>query len=89
NSVVLACSALKLAYSARLAEVDDEFVVVHLRVPATILAKRLRGRTGHFAGPDLLAGQFRDLEPPPDAVVVDALAPVSGIVTSIRQQLGL
>ena len=54
-----------------------------------VLAKRLRARQGHFAGEQILAGQFVDLEEPEGAVTVDIASTPPQIVADIRERLGL
>jgi gluconokinase len=54
-----------------------------------MVAERLRSRHGHFAGEQILAGQFADLEEPQDAVTVGIASTPQQIVTEIREKLGL
>jgi gluconate kinase len=35
------------------------------------MRQRIESRHGHFAGEDILAGQFRDLEEPRNALLLD------------------
>ncbi|HUA15498.1 MAG TPA: gluconokinase [Verrucomicrobiae bacterium] len=88
NNVVLACSALKRRYREKL-ETGAEIRFVYLKGSAETIAKRLRARHGHFAGEQLLASQFADLEEPQNALVVGIDHPPKGIVTEICQGLGL
>jgi len=74
-SVVLACSALKEAYREVLRSCGYPVAFVHLAFPRVQIAARLCLRAGQH---DLvrnfdriLDGQFRDLEPPSDAIVVN------------------
>ena len=64
-----------------------------LRVPEgrsrTTLGRRLADRAGHFAGPALLPSQLAALEPPDDAITIDATRPPDQIVHTIRRELGL
>lgn len=62
-NAVLACSALKRAYRDRL-RVSDEVKFVFLRGDYALIEKQLRNRRHHFMNPDLLQGQFDDLEEP-------------------------
>ena len=66
---------------------------VYLKGSAALIAERLRLRHGHFAGQQILAGQFADLEEPEDepehAVTVNIASTPQEIVTGIRQKLGL
>lgn len=86
-TVVLACSALKQAYRDVLASCGHPIVFVHLTGEASRIAARLRARAGqHELVRDfdrILAGQFRDLEPPPDAIVADNEKPVAEIVDEV------
>ena len=88
KNVVLACSALKRTYRQQL-EVGPEVRFVYLKGSAELIAERLRAREGHFAGEQILAGQFADLEEPEDAVTVEIASPPQQIVVEIREKLGL
>jgi gluconokinase len=88
KNIVLACSALKRAYRQKL-EVGPEVRFVYLKGSAALIAQRLRARHGHFAGEQILAGQFADLEEPQDAVTVEIGPAPQQIVAEIREKLGL
>ena len=88
RNVVLACSALKRSYRQELA-VGPEVRFVYLKGSADLIADRLRARQGHFAGEQILAGQFADLEEPEAAVTVEIASPPGQIVAEIRKNLGL
>ena len=90
-SVVLACSALKKQYREALVPENaaDTVRFVYLRAPESVLRERLAHRTGHYAGPDLLASQLETLEEPSDALWVDATRDPTEIVATIRRELGL
>jgi gluconokinase len=88
RNVVLACSALKRSYRQEL-DAGPEVRFVYLKGSAKLIAERLRSREGHFAGEQILASQFADLEEPEDAVTADIASTPEQIVTGIRQQLGL
>jgi gluconokinase len=62
---------------------------VYLKGSADLIAERLRSRHGHFAGEQILAGQFADLEEPQDAVTIGIASTPQQIVTEIREKLGL
>jgi gluconate kinase len=49
----------------------------------------LRARKGHYAGEQILAGQFADLEEPEDAITIDAAQTPEQIVAEIRKRLSL
>ncbi|MGC1452970.1 MAG: hypothetical protein WA830_23310 [Candidatus Sulfotelmatobacter sp.] len=87
-SVVLACSALKRSYRREL-EAGPEVRFVYLKGSADLIAARLRERQGHFAGEQILAGQFADLEEPDPAVTVEIASTPQQIVAEIRQKLDL
>jgi len=88
RNVVLACSALKRDYRQEL-EVSPEVRFVYLKGSPALIAERLRSRHGHFAGEQILAGQFADLEEPTDAVTIEISTTPQQIVAEIRQKLGL
>lgn len=71
RNVVLACSALKQSYREELL-VGSVVKLVYLKGSYELFAKRVQARHGHFAKIDILAGQFKDLEEPSEAVTVDA-----------------
>ena len=73
DPLVLACSALKAAYRARLVGDDrDRVRFVYLAATPELLRARLEGRTGHFMKPAMLASQLATLESPEDALTLDA-----------------
>lgn len=88
TNAVLACSALKEKYRQTL-DVGPEVRFVYLKGSASLIAKRLHAREGHFAGEQILASQIADLEEPEQAIVVDISKTPSEIVADIRRKLGL
>jgi gluconokinase len=68
---VLACSALKQSYRALLEEAAPSARWFHLHGPSDLIASRLRSRSGHFMGAEMLQSQLRDLEPPSRATRLD------------------
>jgi gluconokinase len=88
RNVVLACSALKRSYRDQLAA-GPEVRFVYLKGSPDLIANRVRDRHGHFAGEQILTGQFADLEEPNEAVTVDISAPPQQIVNEVRTKLGL
>jgi gluconokinase len=88
GNVVLACSALKSSYRREL-EAGPEVRFVYLKGSTELIAERLRARQGHYAGEQILASQFADLEEPEAAVTVDIAAPPQQIADEIRRKLGL
>ncbi|HEY6894317.1 MAG TPA: gluconokinase, partial [Rhodanobacteraceae bacterium] len=69
--LVIACSALKQHYREILRDGRHGVRFVYLDVTPAVAVARASHRTGHFAGPALVASQFAALEPPADAFVVD------------------
>ncbi len=90
--VVVACSALKAAYRARLAACvrGVRVVVVHLTAERAEIDRRLRERHEagtHFMPPSLLESQLSTLEPPAEGEPgVDAVVTVRAF-TSLPVQL--
>lgn len=71
HPAILACSALKRAYRDGLRAGRPGLRFVWLTGEPAVLRRRLADRTGHIAGPDLLASQLATLEPPsPDESVL-------------------
>jgi gluconokinase len=87
DSVVLACSALKSDYRDVL-RIDDRVRFAFLEADAALLQGRLAGRAGHYFNPALLASQLATLEPPDDALVLDASRPPEEIALEIEGSLG-
>ncbi|QWG20765.1 gluconokinase [Bradyrhizobium sediminis] len=90
--IVIACSALKRAYRDILVHGRDDVRIVFLDGTQDLIAARLAARKGHFMPPELLASQFRTLEPPANSenpVTVSIDAPVEAIVDDIIARLGL
>jgi gluconokinase len=88
RNVVLACSALKGSYR-ELLQVNSNVKIVYLKGSYELFRERLRSRKGHYAGEQILAGQFADLEEPMDAITIDAAQSPEQIVTEIRKRLAL
>ena len=87
--LVLTCSALHERYREVLRGTLRGVRFVFLKADAPTLRHRLTKRTGHFAGPALVASQLAALEEPRDAVTIDATRPVEHIVAVARYELGL
>jgi gluconokinase len=88
KSVVLACSALKRAYRAKLLP-RPQVRFVYLKGSAALIADRLRSRQGHFAGESILASQLADLEEPEKAITVDISDTPEQIVAEIKRALAM
>ena len=79
--VVVACSALKKSYRARLSSIP--YHLVYLAGQQETIKSRLLGRKAHFMPVDLIDSQFADLEAPDDALVVQVTLPAEIIVEHI------
>jgi gluconokinase len=88
RNLVLACSALKRSYR-ELLQINSNVKFVYLKGSYELLRERLLSRKGHYAGEQILASQFADLEEPTDAITIDAAQPGEQIVAEIRRVLGL
>lgn len=74
---VLACSALRAGYRDRLqraggAALERLVRFVFLEVSPVEARRRVSGRAGHYMPASLTDSQFATLEPPDDALVLDA-----------------
>src|SRR3954454_20990946 len=87
--LVLTCSALHERYREVLRGELRGVRFVYLKADAPTLRDRLTTRTGHFAGPALVASQLAALEEPRDALTIDATRPVDAIVDTVRYEFGL
>ena len=85
-ALIVACSALKRKYRDLL-NAGTHICWVYLKGSEELIRERLAGREGHFAKSDLLASQFRDLEEPEDAIVVDVARDADEIVAEIAEQV--
>lgn len=84
---VLACSALKKAYRERLL-INSGVKLICIKADYELIQARLQNRHGHFAGQQLVASQFADLEEPQGAIVVDGSRPPGEIVQELQAGLG-
>lgn len=89
RNVVLACSALKASYRARLLAGVSEAKVVYLHGSFELIAVRLAARRHRYMPASLLASQFAALEPPQDAIAVDVAAEPARCVDTIVAALQL
>jgi gluconokinase len=86
--LVVACSALKAAYRARLVGGDAQRIrFVHLTGTPELLRARLAARAGHFMKPGMLASQLAALEPPDDALTVDVGRPLEALVADLASRI--
>ena len=89
HGAVLACSALKQAYRARLCEGIGDCRLVYLQGSIAQLRARLAERQHRYMPASLLESQFATLEPPADAITVDVGEPPARCVESVLAALGL
>jgi carbohydrate kinase (thermoresistant glucokinase family) len=86
---VLACSALRAEYRDTLrAGMQQAPLFVYLHAPRDVIATRLASRAGHFFSPALLDSQFATLEPPADALTLDAAEPLAVLVERVATVAG-
>lgn len=89
RDAVLACSALKQRYRARLRAAAPDLRFVHLEADPATIRHRLEQRRGHYAGAQLLPSQLADLEVPGHSIAVDATASPSAIIRNVLERLKL
>jgi gluconokinase len=87
EKAILACSALKESYRARLRLDPERVHFVFLTGNYETLRKRITQRHNHFMGPDLLASQLDTLELPNDELAIDIDQPAASIVNLIMDRL--
>jgi gluconokinase len=87
NHLVLACSALKASYRARLGEGNPHLAFIFLHGDPSLIEARLRARSGHYMPASLLGSQFATLEPPEEAWRVDIDAPPEVVVARALERL--
>ena len=88
KSCVLACSALKESYRKTIGT-GLPMRIVYLKGAYEEMRAHILARHGHFAGEGILAGQFRDLEEPDDAVVEPVSLSADQIVRNVTRKLKL
>jgi gluconokinase len=86
---VVACSALKHAYRVALVPTNALEAVrfVFLDASEELVRERLAARRGHYAGVALVESQLATLEPPHDAIRLDAGDTPAALVAEIRAAL--
>ena len=90
ESVVLACSALKVVYRERLVAGVEGLHLVLLTGSKELLAERAAARTHRYMPPSLLDSQLATLEPlvPGGGWEIDVTPPIDAIVDEIKHRLG-
>ena len=84
---VLACSALKEVYRARLKRGINNFHLVHLNGTIEFIRERMKTRRHKYMPAALLESQFETLEPPTGAIEIDAALGVDDAVERIARKL--
>jgi len=87
--MVLACSALKESYRRRLLEGIGDARIVYLHGALDLIAARLAERRHRYMPASLLESQFAALEPPREAIAIDAAADPARCVDAIVSALQL
>ena len=80
---VLACSALKEKYRARLLEGIDGIAVIYLKGSYDLILARMSAREEHYMEPEMLRSQFEALEEPESAFILDVSLPVEVMIDKI------
>ena len=80
---VFTCSALKDKYRAVLMRDTKDVVLVFLAVDIAVTIARVDLRVGHFMKAEMVNGQFAELEPPADALTIDATLSLDQIVAQV------
>jgi gluconokinase len=86
---VIACSALKQSYRDYLKEGNREVEFIYLKGSFDLIRRRLEERKGHFAGVEILGGQFEALEEPENVLTEDVERDPETIAGDIIRKLGL
>ena len=84
---VLACSALKQSHRVLLEEAAPSAHWFHLHGPSDLIESRLRSRSGHFMGAEMLQSQLRDLELPSRATRLDIRLSVEELLQCVIKAL--
>jgi len=84
---IVAFPGLRQSDRAQLTDGLSHILIVHLNAPLDILAFRVKHRKHRFFNEALLQSEFDALEPPQDAIVIDACLPPGQIVRFIVSSL--
>ena len=83
---VLACSALKETYRAKLLEGTHGITVIYLKGSYDLILSRMSTREDHYMKPGMLQSQFGVLEEPKDAIVLDVKMPLKDMIDAITKK---
>jgi len=84
---VLACSALKETYRAKLLDGNEEIEIIYLKGSYDTLWQRMSTREGHYMKPDMLKSQFEILEEPKDALCLDVTLPLEAMLQIVMEKM--
>ena len=89
TNAVLAASALKESYRQQLfaGTPPEDYRIVFLHGPVSVLKERVAKRAGHFASPAILESQLETLEPPRNAIAISITQPLAEQVKEICSAL--
>ena len=88
TSAVITCSALRQSYRFYLLDgVDGDLRLVYLKGDYESMIGRIGARSDHFMKQNMLESQYRALEEPADAIVVDVTEPPEVIAAQIEAAL--
>ena len=83
KNAVITCSALKQSYRYLLQENTTDIIFIYLQGSYETILKRLQNRSKHFMKENMLISQFKTLEEPENAVIIDINLSVEEIVEEI------
>lgn len=88
RSAVFTCSALKSAYRRMLSGGLANVRIVYLQADPAVVTERMSARRGHYMKAEMVRSQFAALEPPMEALTIDARQPPAAIVAQICAAIG-
>ncbi len=83
KNAVITCSALKESYRNLLQENTTDVALIYLKGSYETILKRLQHRSEHFMKENMLISQFKTLEEPDNAIIIDINLSVEEIVQEI------
>jgi gluconokinase len=86
EGTVIACSALKESYRQTLVVDPSRVKVIYLAGAPALIGGRLARREGHFMKASMLPSQLAALEPPRDALLLDAASDPADMIARVRAE---
>ncbi len=86
KNAVITCSALKQSYRNLLQENTTDIIWIYLKGSYETIFKRLQQRSKHFMKDHMLISQFKTLEEPENAIIIDINLSISEIVKEIIKE---